>query len=87
MKIADSLKIKVYGHIGDFSPEYLTIPQTLEKGLKNYEHLTLIPNSIITSDEDWAKLNKQFKENFGELNTESKLIEFVLEQYRFIKEK
>lgn len=86
LKIADSLNIKTYGHIGDFSPEYLIIPQTLEKGLKNYEHLALIPNSIITSDEDWAKLDVQFKENFGELNTESKLLEFFLEQYRFIKE-
>ncbi len=86
LKIADSLKIKTYGHIGDFSPEYLTISQTLEKGLKNYEHLALIPNSILTNDDDWAKLDKQFKENFGELNTESKLIEFFLEQYRFIKE-
>lgn len=86
LKVADSLDINVYGHIGDFSPEYLIIPQTLEKGLKNYEHLALIPHSIITSDEDWEKLNKQFKENLGELNTESKLIEFFLEQYRFIKE-
>lgn len=86
IKIADSLNIKTYGHIGDFSPEYLIIPQTLEKGLKNYEHLALIPNSIITNDNDWAKLDAQFKENFGELNTESRLIEFFLEQYRFIKE-
>lgn len=86
IKIADSLRIKPYGHIGDFSPEYLTIPQTLEKGLKNYEHVALIPNSIITSDEDWTKLETQFKNNFGELNSESKLIEFFLEQFRFIKE-
>jgi hypothetical protein len=86
IKMADSLNIKTYGHIGDFSPEYLTISQTLEKGLKNYEHLALIPNSIITSDDDWAKLDKQFKENFGELNTESKVIEFFLEQFRYIKE-
>ncbi|MBL7705511.1 MAG: amidohydrolase family protein [Taibaiella sp.] len=85
-KIADSLNIKVYGHIGDFSPEYLTINQTLEKGLKNYEHLALIPNSIITSDDDWTKLENQFKNNFGELNSESKVIEFFLEQFRFIKE-
>ncbi len=86
IKMADSLNIKTYGHIGDFSPEYLTINQTLEKGLKNYEHLALIPNSIITNDDDWEKLDKQFKENFGELNNESKVIEFFLEQFRYIKE-
>lgn len=85
-KIADSLNIRTYGHIGDFSTGYLTISETLKKGLKNYEHLALIPNSIITSDEDWAKLDTQFKNNFGELNNESKIIEFFLEQFRFIKE-
>lgn len=86
LKIADSLNIKTYGHIGDFNPEYLTIPQTLEKGLKNYEHLALIPNSIITSDEDWTKLDSQFKAHFGELDSEGRVIEFFLEQFRFIKE-
>lgn len=86
IKIADSLNIKTYGHIGDFNPEYLTIPQTLEKGLTHYEHLALIPNSLITSDKDWEKLSKQFKTHFGELNSESKIIEFFLEQFRFIKE-
>ena len=86
LKVADSLKIRTYGHIGDFNPEYLTIPQTLEKGLKNYEHIALIPNSVIMSDEDWAKLDQQFQTNFGELTSESKVIEFFLEQFRFIKE-
>lgn len=86
IKMADSLKIKTYGHIGDFNPEYLIIPQTLQKGLKNYEHLALIPNSIITSDEDWTKLDNQFRQHFGELDSESKVIEFFLEQFRFIKE-
>lgn len=86
LKVADSLAIKTYGHIGDFSPEYLTITQTLQKGLKNYEHIATIPNSIITSDADWAKLDGQFKKHFGELNSESRMIEFFLEQFRFIKE-
>ena len=86
LKVADSIKIKTYGHVGDFSPEYLTISQALKKGLKNYEHLALIPNSVIISDKDWVKLDSQFQKNFGELNTESRVIEFFLEQFRFIKE-
>ena len=86
IKLADSLKMRVYGHIGDFSPGYLTLPQTLKLGLNNYEHLATIPNSIITSDEDWAKLEQQFKENYGALDSENKMIEFLLEQFRFIKE-
>ncbi|QXU40236.1 amidohydrolase family protein [Pedobacter sp. D749] len=86
VKTADSLKMKVYGHIGDFSPEYLTIKQTLKIGLTNYEHLATIPNSVIISDVDKAKVYKQFKDNFGEINSESKLLDFFLEQYRFIDE-
>lgn len=86
IQLADSLKMKVYGHVGDFNPEYMTISQTLKLGLKNYEHLATIPNSVMVSDDDWAKLDKQFKENFGELNSESKMIEFFLEQFRYIKE-
>lgn len=86
IKTADSLKMLAYGHIGDFNPGYLSIDQTLDLRLVNYEHLTTIPNSIITSDEDWEKLNQQFKEHFGELNSESRIIELFFEQFRFIKE-
>lgn len=85
-KTADSLKMNVYGHIGDFNPEYLTMNHTLNIGLVNYEHIATIPNSIITTDGDWEKLNKQFNENFGELNTEARMLEFFLEQFRFIDE-
>ncbi len=85
-KLADSLKMKIYGHIGDFNPEYLTMNHTLKEGLKNYEHIATIPNSIITKDADWEKLNKQFSENFGELNTEARMLEFFLEQFNFIDE-
>ncbi len=85
-KTADSLKMKIYGHIGDFNQEYLTMNHTLNVGLTNYEHIATIPNSIITTDKDWDKLNKQFNKNFGELNTEARMLEFFLEQFRFIDE-
>lgn len=85
-KTADSLKMNVYGHIGDFNPEYLTMHHTLNVGLTNYEHIATISNSIITTDADWEKLNKQFSKNFGELNTEARMLEFFLEQFRFIDE-
>lgn len=85
-KTASSLKMKIFGHIGDFNPEYLTMNHSLNVGLTNYEHIATIPNSIITTDADWEKLNKQFNENFGELNTEARMLEFFLEQFRFIEE-
>lgn len=85
-KTADSLKMNVFGHIGDFNPEYLKMHHTLNVGLINYEHIATIPNSIITTEADWEKLNKQFNENFGELNTEARILEFFLEQFRYIDE-
>ncbi|MGL4598798.1 MAG: amidohydrolase family protein [Bacteroidia bacterium] len=85
-KTADSLKMKTFGHIGDFNPAYLTMKHTLNVGLINYEHIATIPNSIITTDADWEKLDKQFNENFGEINTEARMLEFFLEQFRFIEE-
>ena len=85
-KTASSLKMKIYGHIGDFNPEYLTMNHTLNVGLTNYEHIATIANSIIITDADWEKLNKQFNDNFGELNTEARMLEFFLEQFRFIDE-
>ena len=85
-KTASRLKMKIYGHIGDFNPEYLTMNYTLNVGLTNYEHIATIPNSIIIEDADWEKLNKQFDENFGGLNSEARVLEFFLEQFRFINE-
>lgn len=82
-KTADSLNMKIYGHIGGFELENQTIDNTLSIGLKNYEHLGTIPNSVLTQSEDWEKANKLFNENFGEINSESKVIEYLLELFRY----
>ncbi|WP_316749305.1 amidohydrolase family protein [Pedobacter gandavensis] len=76
----------IYGHIGDLSPDYLTIPQTLTIGLRNYEHIAAIPSAIIQSAADKSQVEKQFKTHFGEMDTEAKYLEFFLEQFRFVKE-
>lgn len=86
-KTADSLGMGIYGHIGDFSSDYLTINQTLDIGLINYEHIATIPNAIITSDEDKNLLENQFKEHFGEINTEARYLECYLEQFRYSYER
>ncbi|NQX40518.1 Amidohydrolase family protein [Pedobacter steynii] len=85
-KIADSLGMGIYGHISDFSSDYLTINETLAIGLINYEHLAAIPNTIITSETDKTQFDKQFKAHFGEINTEARFLECYLEQFRFIEE-
>lgn len=86
LKTADSLGMKTYGHIGDFSSEYLTIGETLKMGLTNYEHLATIPNSIITSNGDKEILDREFDQQFGKLNSEARVLEYFLAQFRFIDE-
>lgn len=85
-KTADSLGMGIYGHIGDFSSDYLNINETLAIGLINYEHIATIPNAVITSETDKTQFNKQFKAHFGEINTEARFLECYLEQFRFIEE-
>ncbi|SHG87464.1 amidohydrolase family protein [Pedobacter caeni] len=83
---ADSLGMGIYGHIGDFSSDYLTINETLDIGLINYEHLATIPNAVIISEKDKTQMEQQFKENFGEINTEARYLAYYLEQFRFIEQ-
>ena len=85
-KTADSLKMKTYGHIGGFELKYLKINETLNLGLKNYEHLFILPCSVLTESSDWEKLNEQFNNNFGALDSESRVFEYLLEQYRYLDE-
>ena len=80
---ADSLNMNIYGHIGGFNLENQTIDKTLSIGLKNYEHLGIIPNSVLSEKEDWDIVNKLFSEKFGELNSESRVIEYLLELFRY----
>ena len=42
IKTADSLNMKLFGHIGDFDTDYLTIDYALQKGLSNFEHTPVI---------------------------------------------
>jgi len=86
LKLTDSLKMQTYGHIGDFNSEYLKIGYTLEKGLINYEHIATLPNNIILKDSDWDILNEQFNKSFGSLNSEAKVLEYFLAQFRFLDE-
>ncbi len=85
-KTADSLGMKIYGHIGDFDPARLSIRQTLEKGLKNYEHIATFPYSIIRTEDEWKRFDTHFESLFGEANTIEKVLMMFLEAFRYIDE-
>lgn len=86
IKAADSLNMKVYGHIGDFDPSRLSIQQTLEKGLKNYEHIATFPYSIIRDENEWKTFDTHFESIFGRANTVEKVLMMFLEAFRYIDE-
>ncbi len=85
-RTSDSLGMNIYGHIGGFGLENLKINETLRLGLNKYEHLGIIPNSVLTTQNDWDELDKQFEEHFGGFDSESRVLEYLLEQYRYLDE-
>lgn len=86
IKTADSLNMKLFGHIGDFDTDYLAIDYALQKGINNFEHIPLIGNNFFKSQQERDSFDTQFVQNFGEFNSEIRLIEYFLDQFRFIEE-
>lgn len=86
MKTAAELNMRVYGHIGDADTTRLSINQTLDKGLLNYEHLVSLPYSVIQTAEEWAAFDALFLEHFGEADTVQKVLMKFLEAFRYMDE-
>lgn len=83
---AAKLGMRVYGHVGDSGPGYLDMNQALRIGLRNYEHLVTLANGVILSTPEKEAVEKQFRARFERLNTEARVLEFFLEQFRYIDE-
>ena len=83
-RTADSLGMKVYGHIGDFhfNPDFITLPAALKIGLKNFEHLSTLPDAIMSKD-DYALYTEQCRKLYGPRNSETKALQWILEEFRF----
>ncbi|SDZ79530.1 amidohydrolase family protein [Pedobacter hartonius] len=82
-KTADSLGMRVYGHIDQ---NVMTMDQTLDIGLKNYEHLVTIAYSVIKEKKDWDAFNTEFTEHYREVKTQSDILKMFLEMFRYIDE-
>lgn len=83
---ATQLGMRVYGHIGDSGPGYLDMNQALRLGLRNYEHLVTLANGVILSAPEKAAVEQQFRARFERMNTEARVLEFFLEQFRYLDE-
>lgn len=83
LKIADSLGMITYGHIGDFGTHHLHIGQALKIGLINYEHLVTLGAGILT-EKEYRQFETEFASNYGAADTESRVLEMFMEAFSYI---
>ncbi|MES2777246.1 MAG: amidohydrolase family protein [Bacteroidota bacterium] len=78
-KTADSLGMKVYGHIDQ---NIMFMDTTLTIGLRNYEHLLTLDNSVLHFQKDGAAFGLNMQKNYASTNTSFPVVR--LEMFRFI---
>ena len=81
-KTADSLGMKVYGHIDQ---NVMFIDTTLDIGLRNYEHILTLDNSVLHFQNDGKEFSLEMQKYYGSTTTNFPLVR--LEMFRFIHDK
>jgi hypothetical protein len=82
-KIADSLGMKVYGHIDQ---NVMFIDSTLDIGLRNYEHTLTLVNSVLHVQNDVQNFNLEMQKYYSPGAAKNGQLE-RLEMLRFIHDK
>jgi imidazolonepropionase-like amidohydrolase len=85
-KTADSLGMKVYGHIDQ---NIMFIDSTLAIGLLNYEHILTLATSVLHLQNEDKYFNSELQKNYTEATINLPIGKFVerLEMFRFIHDK
>ncbi|WP_343670482.1 amidohydrolase family protein [Chitinophaga sp.] len=81
-KTADSLGMNVYGHIDQ---NIMHIDSTLDIGLRNYEHMLTLVNSVLYTPEDVGDFNLDMQKYYGPGHANGQVER--LEMFRFIHDK
>ncbi|MEO6732778.1 MAG: amidohydrolase family protein [Ferruginibacter sp.] len=81
-KTADSLKMKVYGHVDQ---NIMFIDAALDIGLRNYEHILTLVNSVLRVQNDSKAFNAEMQKYYAP-GTANRQLE-RLEMFRFIHDK
>lgn len=79
---ADSLRMKVYGHVDQ---NVMFIDSTLDIGLRNYEHMLTLVNSVLHMQNDSKDFNLDMQKYYGPGHANGQLER--LEMFRFIHDK
>ncbi|HSC54953.1 MAG TPA: amidohydrolase family protein [Phnomibacter sp.] len=80
---ADSLGMKVFGHVDQ---NVMFIDTALDIGLRNYEHILTLANSVLHLQNEDKNFNGEMKKHYAELAANNPFFKFVerLEMFRFI---
>jgi len=81
-KTADSLGMKVYGHIDQ---NIMFMDTTLDIGLRNYEHILTLDNSVLHFQKEGAEFSLDMQKNYASTNISFPAVR--LEMFRFIHDK
>lgn len=81
-KTADSLGMKVYGHIDQ---NIIFMETALNIGLRNYEHILTLDNSIFNFQDDSRDFNLEMQKYYSPTTANFPLV--ALETFRFIHDK
>ncbi|MBY0481051.1 MAG: amidohydrolase family protein [Chitinophagaceae bacterium] len=81
-KTADSLGMKIYGHIDQ---NVMFMDTTLDIGLRNYEHILTLDNSILHFQNDGKNFSLQMQKYYAPTISNFPLVR--LEMFRFIHDK
>jgi imidazolonepropionase-like amidohydrolase len=86
IETADSLGIKVYGHVDQ---DVMYIDSTLDIGLRNYEHILTLANSVLRLQNEDKGFGLEMQKYYASHTSNFPLVRFIerLEMFRFIHDK
>lgn len=86
LKTADSLGMKVYGHVDQ---NVMFIDSSVDIGLRNYEHILTLATSVLDLQKDGKDFNLQMQKQYAPAAANLPIMKFVerLEMFRFIHDK
>lgn len=83
LKTADSLGMKIYGHVDQ---NIMFIDSTIDIGLRNYEHILTLVNSVLHTQTDGKEFRLEMQKNYAPGAAKNGQLE-RLEMFRFVHDK
>ena len=85
---ADSLGMKMFAHSGGFfDPTQLNIFQAIDMGIRNFEHIAILPCSVF-DHQDWEVIHEAYQNNFAGVEGDPNQLSliYILETFKHAEE-